>query len=71
MIRYGCGVWSDHRRGMFRGATERQGATTTGTGHVEGSVHIVLRSLLRPLSTPSVSSTHKPPEPRELCSAEP
>jgi hypothetical protein len=25
VIRYGSRVWSDHRRGMFHGATERQG----------------------------------------------
>jgi 3,4-dihydroxy-2-butanone 4-phosphate synthase len=30
VIRYGSGVWGDHRRGMFRGATERLEAKTTG-----------------------------------------
>lgn len=38
MIRYGSGVWSDHRRGMFHGATKRQDAITTGTGYAEGAV---------------------------------
>jgi len=72
VIRYGNGVWSDHRRGMFHGATKRQGAITTGAGRPRRSatrrraasqaIHNALRQY---------HDTHKPLAPRERYSAEP
>jgi hypothetical protein len=73
VIRYGSGVWSDHRRGMFRGATERQGAITTGTGY--GGRAADPEGSPAPHSDHSIhrqyQTAHMPPAPRERCSAEP
>jgi hypothetical protein len=76
VIRYDSGVWSDHRRGMFHGATERQGATKqTAARENRGAQHS--HPARRPLPASATEAphqyhtTHRPPAPRERRSAEP